>query len=91
MRADKKLSRNRKARKELVRWLKSENSGLEVIHPRAAGIDVSNGAHYVAARPDCDPQPVRTFECFTAVLNSSFPPPCNIRILRTHWLQRLPH
>jgi len=50
MRADKKLSRNRKARKELVRWLQSENSGLEVVHPRAAGIDVGNAAHYVAVR-----------------------------------------
>lgn len=50
MRADKKLSLNRKARKEPVRWLQSENSGLEVVHSRAAGNDVGNGAHYVAVR-----------------------------------------
>jgi len=68
MRTDKKLWRNRKARKELARRLQSENPGLEVVHPHAAGIDVGNSAHYVAVRPDRDPQPVRRFECFTADL-----------------------
>src|SRR6266849_5807791 len=48
MRTDKKLWRNRKAKK---------------------GIDVGNSAHYVAVRPDRDPQPVRRFECFTADLH----------------------
>ena len=48
MRTDKKLWRNRKARKELARQLQSENPGLEVAHPHAAGIDVGNSAHYVA-------------------------------------------
>jgi len=33
---------------ELARRLQSENPGLEVVHPHAAGIDVGNGAHYVA-------------------------------------------
>jgi len=69
MRTDKKLWRNRKARKELARRLQSENPGLEVIHPHAAGIDVGNSAHYVAVRPDRDAQPVRRFECFTADLH----------------------
>ena len=69
MRTDKKLWRNRKARKELARRLQSENPGLDVVHPHAAGIDVGNGAHYVAVRPDHDPQPVRRFECFTADLH----------------------
>jgi len=41
MRTDKKLWRNRKARKELARRLQSENPGLEVVHPHAAGIDVA--------------------------------------------------
>ena len=54
MRAHKKLWRNRKARKELARRLQSENPGLEVVHPNAAGIDVGNSAHYVAVRPDRD-------------------------------------
>ena len=69
MRTEKKLWRNRKARKELARRLQSENPGLEVVHPHAAGIDVGNSAHYVAVRPDRDPQPVRRFECFTADLH----------------------
>jgi transposase len=69
MRTDKKLWRNRKERKELARRLQSENPGLEVVHPYAAGIDVGNSAHYVAVRPDRDPKPVRRFECFTADLH----------------------
>jgi transposase len=69
MRTEKKLWRNRKARKELARRLQSENPGLEVVHPQAAGIDVGNSAHYVAVRPDRDPEPVRRFECFTADLH----------------------
>ena len=39
-----------------------------MVHPQAAGIDVGNGAHYVAVRPDREPQAVRRFECFTADL-----------------------
>jgi len=39
------------------------------VHPHAAGIDVGNSAHYVAVRPDRDPEPVRRFECFTADLH----------------------
>ena len=61
--------RNRKERKEWARRLQSEDPGLEVVHPHAAGIDVGNGAHYVAVRPDRDPEPVRRFECFTADLH----------------------
>src|SRR5438477_8608548 len=64
-----KLWRNRKERKDWARRLQSEDPGLEVVHPHAAGIDVGNGAHYVAVRPDCDSQPVRRFECFTADLH----------------------
>ena len=64
-----KKQRNRKERKELARRLRSEDPGLEVVHPYAAGIDVGNSAHYVAVRPDRDSQPVRRFECFTADLH----------------------
>ncbi len=66
---DGKLWRNRKERKEWGRRLQSEDPGLEVVHPDAAGIDVGNGWHYVAVRPDRDSQPVRRFECFTADLH----------------------
>jgi transposase len=65
----KKLWRNRKERKEWERRLQSEDPGLEIIHPQAAGIDVGNSAHYVAVRPERDPHPVRRFECFTAELH----------------------
>jgi hypothetical protein len=40
MMTDKKLWRNRKERKEWGRRLQSEDPGLEVVHPHAAGIDV---------------------------------------------------
>jgi transposase len=69
MTIDKKLWRNQKERKELARRLRSEDPGLEVVHPHAAGVDVGNSAHYVAVRPDRDSQPVRRFECFTADLH----------------------
>lgn len=60
---------NRKQRKELARRLRSEDPGLDVVHPHAAGIDVGNSAHYVAVRPDRDPDSVRRFDCFTADLH----------------------
>ena len=60
---------SRKHRKELARELQAVNPGLEVVHRRAAGIDVGNGAHYVAVRPEQDTEPVRRFECFTADLH----------------------
>ena len=69
MTAGKKLWRNRKERKEWARRLQSEDPGLEVVHPHAAGIDVGNSADYVAVRPDRDPEPVRRLECFTADLH----------------------
>lgn len=60
---------NRKQRRELARRLRVEDPGLTVMHPHAAGIDVGNSAHYVAVRPDRDPDSVRRFECFTADLH----------------------
>src|SRR6516165_6209390 len=69
MTAGKRLWRNRKERKEWARRLQSEDPGLEVVHPHAAGIDVGNSMHYVAVRPDRDSEPVRRFECFTADLH----------------------
>src|SRR5882762_2949150 len=68
MQTAKRLWQNRKEKKEWTRRLQSEDPGLEVVHPHAAGIDVGNSAHYVAVRPDRDPEPVRRFECFTADL-----------------------
>src|SRR5947208_5634026 len=59
----------RKQRKELARRLQSADPGLEVMHPNAAGVDVGNSTHYVAVRPDRDPNPVRRFDCFTADLH----------------------
>jgi transposase len=69
MTIDKKLWRNRKERKELARRLRSDDPGLAIVHPHAAGIDVGNGAHYAAVPPDRDLHPVRRFECFTADLH----------------------
>jgi transposase len=60
---------NRKQRKAVTRQLRSDDPGLEVMHPHAAGIDVGNSAHYVAVRPDRDSDSVRRFECFTTDLH----------------------
>jgi hypothetical protein len=60
---------NRKQRRELTRRLRAADPGLDVIHPNAAGLDVGNSAHYVAVRPDRDPDPVRRVDCFTADLH----------------------
>lgn len=62
-------SLSRKQRRELARRLRVEDPGLAVRHPDAAGIDVGNSSHYVAVRPDRDPDSVRRFECFTADLH----------------------
>lgn len=42
---------SRNQRKELIRRLYSDDPGLEVVHPHAAGIDVRNESHFVAVRP----------------------------------------
>lgn len=59
---------NRKQRREQQRRIWTDNPGLEVVHPDAAGIDVGNSEHYVAIAPDKSADPVRRFGCFTADL-----------------------
>ena len=44
--------------------------GLQVVHPKAAGIDIGNEEHWVAVAPDLDPEPVRSFGCFTQDLQA---------------------
>src|SRR6202521_1874796 len=59
---------NRKERKEWQQRLCAEDTGLEVVHPDAAGIDVGNASHFVAVPPDRDERPVREFGSWTADL-----------------------
>jgi transposase len=59
----------RQQRKRLERQIWSDNPGLEVVHPEAAGIDIGSREHYVAVGPNRDPQPVRSFGCFTEDLH----------------------
>jgi hypothetical protein len=42
--------------------------GLQVVNPKAAGIDVGHDEHWVAVPPDLDPEPVRRFGSFTSDL-----------------------
>jgi len=42
---------------------------LSRVHPHAAAIDVGATMHVAAVGPDCDEQPVRTFQTFTADLH----------------------
>jgi len=60
---------NRKQRREMARKLNVQDLSLEVVHRRAAGIDIGNEAHYVAVPSDRDNQSVRRFGCTTAELN----------------------
>jgi len=59
---------NRKERRELQRRLFSDDPGLEILHPNAAGIDIGNESHFVAVPPGRDPEPVREFGSWTADL-----------------------
>jgi transposase len=61
---------NRKQRREMTRKIQSEDISLEMIHPDAAGIDISNESHYVAVPPTRDSQPVQHFGCTTAELKA---------------------
>ena len=49
---------------------KVDGKALEIVHPNAAGVDVGGSEHWVAIRPDRDPEPVRRFGCFTADLRA---------------------
>jgi len=44
--------------------------GLQVVNPKAAGIDIGNEEHWVAVPPAMDGNPVRCFKCFTADLKA---------------------
>jgi hypothetical protein len=55
--------------KESVRP-KVDWKALEIVHPNAAGIDVGGSEHWVAVSPERDPEPVRSFGCFTADLRA---------------------
>lgn len=56
---------NRKQRREQYRRIWTDNPGLDVVHPNAAGIDIGNSEHYVAIAAGKSEAPVRTFGCFT--------------------------
>lgn len=43
---------------------------FSLLHPNAAGIDVSSKDHVVAVPPDRDKEPVRTFGCFSSDLEA---------------------
>jgi len=47
---------------------RSKPSGLPIIHPFAAGIDIGSRFHVVAVSPDLCDEPVQTFQAFTGNL-----------------------
>ena len=68
------MSQNKQTRREQTRREiagKDWKLGLEVVHARAAGIDIGAEEHYVAVPPHLDTagRPVRSFQAFTADLN----------------------
>jgi transposase len=46
----------------------NETQAFEIVHPNAAGIDVSSEDYFIAVPVDRDEQPVRRFGCFTESL-----------------------
>jgi transposase len=56
---------NRGPRREQYRRIWTDNPGLDVVHPDAAGIDIGNSEHHVAIAPGKSEEPVRKFGCFT--------------------------
>jgi len=63
MQKEKATGPQKGAARKKVDW-----KALDIVHPEAAGIDVGGSEHWVAVSPDCDPEPVRRFGCFTADL-----------------------
>jgi transposase len=55
-------------KRALRRRVYSNDPGLSVVHPDAAGIDIGCNEHYVAVTPGRDSEPVKSFGCFTADL-----------------------
>jgi transposase len=49
---------------------KRRRAQMQVVNPNAAGIDIGSEVHYVAVAADRDPEPVRSFKCFTADLHA---------------------
>lgn len=45
-----------------------KQSGLPIVHERAAGIDIGSRFHVVAVTPDLADEPVQTFQAFTGDL-----------------------
>ena len=48
--------------------IRSKPTGLPIIHPFAAGIDIGSRFHVVAVSPDLCDEPVQTFQAFTSDL-----------------------
>jgi transposase len=53
-----------------VRNRSISRSGLSLMHPNAAGVDIGSAMHFVAVPPDRDDEPVREFASFTADLHA---------------------
>jgi len=54
----------------MAKRAKKRGEQLPILHPDAAGIDVSASELFVAVSPDRDFQPVRSFPIFTRDLNA---------------------
>jgi len=48
----------------------TSRTGLTLMHPNAAGIDIGSASHFVAVPTDRDAQPVREFKTFTGDLEA---------------------
>jgi len=72
-----------KQKRKLQRQIWTDNPGLDVVHPDAAGIDVGNSEHYVAIAPEKSDEPVQRFGCFTSDLRNL------ARVLKAHGIRSI--
>jgi len=64
------MTKKTKAKPRLRAQPDARRRPLLSVYPRAAGLDVGAMFHVVAVPPDCDPQPVRSFNSFTGDLHA---------------------
>jgi len=65
MRSDHRSKKNSRSKPSSRRTKIKPEEEWQVVYPNSAGIDVGSQRHYVAVPASFDPEPVRSFGCFT--------------------------
>ena len=62
-------SKSQRLRRKVIKVLKDQTEGFQVVNPDAVGIDVGSEQMYVSVRPDRDSTTVRCFGAYTEDLH----------------------